>query len=105
MSYGNEARVVARQLAEDGADGRREGVDVGHHHDHVARMQRPPAGRVRQPFQQLVVQDLDLALRAVRDVEDDGAVGRVQPRGARQRRMLVQRHEVADARLHLLAAA
>ena len=89
-------------LPEDGVDGRREGVDVGHHHDDVARVQPRPQSpcleRLGQQVQQLVVQDLDFALRAVGDVEDDRAVG-----GAYLlRRVLGERHEVADAGLHLL---
>ncbi len=54
-----------------------------------------------QQFQQLVVKDLHLALRAVSDVKDDGAVGGIG-RLVVQRRMLRQRHQVADARLDLL---
>ena len=44
------------------------------------------------------MQDLDLALRAVRDVEHDGVVVRID----RRMRVLGQRHQVADGRLHLL---
>ena len=96
---GDVPRMTTRQRAEDGADGRREARDVGHHHDHLARRQRLAAWRLREQVQQLVVQDLDLALRAVRDVEDDGTVagGRRPRRGA----LLGQRHEVAHGGLHL----
>ena len=65
-----------------------------------ARIERPTLRRMGQEFEQLVVQDLDLALRAVSNMEHDRAVGRV---GGRVEQVLVlgQRHQVADARLDL----
>ena len=95
---GDVARVPAPVLPEDRADRRREAVDLGHHDHDVARVQRRVRRRVGEQVQQLVVQDLDLPLRAVRDVEDHRAIlGRQLDRG-----VLAHRHQVADARLHLL---
>ena len=65
------ARIVALQQAEHCLHMRRIGGDVGHHHDHVAWLQRRIGGKRRQ---QLVVQHRHLALRTMRDVESDGAI-------------------------------
>ena len=94
----DEAGVVAAVLAEHGANRRREQRNVGRHHHHVARCQRAIlgcGGGPRQQLQQLVVQDLNLTLRAVADVEHDRAVLRV----GRQRRVLGQRHQITHAGL------
>ena len=72
---GNEARVAGRVLAEHRADGGREGRDVGSHHHDVARLQRLVVP-LRQKMQQLIVQDLDFALGAVRDVKDHRTIRR-----------------------------
>ncbi|MNE14839.1 hypothetical protein D3C80_1077330 [compost metagenome] len=62
----NVAWVMTLQLPEYGADMGRVGVDCRQHHDHVARAQ----GRVgAEACQELVVENLHLALRAVRDVK------------------------------------
>ena len=106
---GNVARIAARVLAKDRADGRRKALDIGQHDDDVARLQLRQARRWRrgQQAQQLVVQDLDLALGTVGDVEDDGTVlyqARLG-RTAAVAGMLGQGHQVADAGLHLLQQA
>ncbi len=97
MSNGMRARVAVVVLPEHGADRRRERLDVRHHHDDVARPQRRRRVARREHRQQRIVKDLDLALRAVRDMEHDRAVV------ARHDPVLVlgHRHEVADRRLHL----
>ncbi len=69
----DEARVGGIRQAEHRLDVRGVGLDVGHHHDHVARAQRRIGA---EGGEQLVVQDLDFALRAVRDVEAQRAIGR-----------------------------
>jgi hypothetical protein len=94
---GDVARVTPRAGAEDAADGGRKGLDVGHHHHDVARLQRRRCG-VGQQLQQLVVQHLHLALGAVGDVEDDAVVGV----GQRAARLFGGRQQVAHAGLHLL---
>lgn len=89
-------------LAEHGAYRGRGGL-YGRQHDYdVTRCQRclPRLPGIRWPgqhLQQLIVQNLQLAHHAVRAVEHDGAVG---PRHL-QRWVLGQRHQVADALLHL----
>ncbi|MCY1416408.1 hypothetical protein D9M71_319140 [compost metagenome] len=65
------ARVVALQLAEDGADMRRVSVDVRQHDDYIARAQSRVGAEAGQ---QLVVEDFHFTLRAVRDMEADRAV-------------------------------
>ena len=67
----NEARVLRRIQPEHRLDVRRIGGNVGHHHDHVPRLQR---GIRRKGRQQLVMEHLHLPLRAVADLEADGAV-------------------------------
>ena len=76
---GDVAGVATPVLAEDGADGRRHDLDVGHHHHAVAGSERLArrAGR-RQPGEQLVLQYLQFAHRAVRHLEQDRAVARRQ---------------------------
>ncbi|CAH0308690.1 hypothetical protein SRABI70_04638 [Pseudomonas sp. Bi70] len=78
---GNEARIVAGELAEHCADMRGVGVHVRHHDDDVTRAQ----GRVcAERRQQLVVQHLDLALGAVGDMEAQRVIpGRVDGRPVR----------------------
>ena len=94
---GDVARVVAAVLAEDRADRRREVVDRGHHHDDVARAQGFACVLAGEQGEELVVEDLELAHRAVGEVEDDRAV-----RGRHGRaRMLGERGEVADVALDL----
>jgi len=94
---GDVARVVAAVLAEDRADRRREVVDRGHHHDDVARAQGFACVLAGEQGEELVVEDLELAHRAVGEVEDDRAV-----RGRHRRvRMLGERGEVADVALDL----
>ena len=99
---GNVARIMPAVLAEHGAYRGRGGL-YGRQHDYdVTRCQRclPRLPGIRWPgqhLQQLIVQNLQLAHHAVRAVEHDGAVG---PRHL-QRRVLGQRHQVADALLHL----
>ena len=68
---GDEARIVATEPTEHRLDVRGVAVDVRHHDDHVARVQ---AGVGAEACQQLVVEDLHLALRAVGDVEAQRAV-------------------------------
>ena len=92
---GDVAGIVTAILAEHGPDRRGKNLDVGHHHHHLARRQRLPARWRGQQRQQLVVQDLHLALGAVAEVEDDRPIGRV----GRPQRMLGQRQQVADAGL------
>ncbi len=71
QGIGNEALVVARHLAEHRLDVRRVGVDVGDHDDHVARLQ----ARIGvEAGEQLVVEDLHFALRAVGHMEADRGV-------------------------------
>ena len=89
----NKARVVAWVLAKHGTDGRGHALHVRHHHDDVARRQ---AG-LGQQRQQFVLQHLQLAHRAVGNVEHHGAVI------TSQRRIVVAHREwlqVADALLH-----
>ena len=50
---------------------RRVGIHVRDHDDDVARLQRGIAGKGRE---QLVVQDLDLALRAVGNMKAQGVI-------------------------------
>ena len=96
----DEARVAAVDEAEHRLDMRRVGLDVGDHDDHVARAQR----RVGiEGGEQLIVQHLDLALRAVRDVEADRFVGR-QDRGP-ERARLGERAQRADVVLQLVEQA
>ena len=90
---GDKARIVARVLAEHGANGRGHALYVGHHDDDVARGQTG----LGQQGQQLVLQHLQLAHRAVRHMEHHGAVV------TRQRCIVVahrQRLQVADTLLH-----
>lgn len=71
QGIGNEALVVARHLAEHRLDVRCVGVDVGDHDDHVARLQ----ARIGvEAGEQLVVEDLHFALRAVGHMEADRGV-------------------------------
>ena len=91
------ARVVPTVLAKNCTNGRRHRVDVGHHHHHVAGVQRRAAGRRSQQVQQLVVQHLHFAQRAVRHMKNDGAIRSV----GLVCRVLGQRHQVANAVLHL----
>jgi len=92
-------RVEAAVLAEHRANRCRHALDGRHHHHHIARLQRPAAGRrgLGQQRQQLVVQHLEFAHHAVRAVEHDGTVA-ARHLGLR---MLRQRHHVADRLLHL----
>ncbi|EXI65255.1 MAG: hypothetical protein AW08_03303 [Candidatus Accumulibacter adjunctus] len=94
-------RIIGRQQAEDRLHVRRVGTDVGHHDDDVLR----PQARVGVAGgEQLIVQDLDFALRAVRDVEAQRRVlSRIdrRPAGAR----LGQRPQVEDVVLQLLQQA
>ena len=89
------ARIARRQLTEHRLDIGGISVDVGHHHQDVARPQRlalatflgvmgPLEGR-----QQAVVEDLDLAQRRVSADQTDGVViGREHPRTALGQRTL-----------------
>ena len=93
------ARIVAAVLAEHGAHRRRGLFNRRQHDHHITRCQRglACARRLGQQLQQLVVQHLQLPHQAVRGVKHDGTVaGR-----NRQRRVLCQRYQVADALLHL----
>ncbi len=65
------ARVIALQLAEHGADMRRVSVDGWQHDDYVTRAQRRVGAEAGQ---QLVMENLHFALRAVCNVEADRAV-------------------------------
>ena len=62
---------------EGGGDQRREGLDVGAHHDDVPRLERRVVGQ--QPDQDLA-QHLDLAVRSVRGVQHHAAVGGIEHR-------------------------
>ncbi len=65
------ARSAVRSAAEHRVDEGRVGVDVRRHHDHVVRVER----RVRiEQREQLIVQHLHLAHRAVAGVDDDRRV-------------------------------
>ena len=93
----DETLVIATVLAEDGVDGGRKRVDVGHHHHHVARTQER-LGAVREHGQQLVVQHFHFALHAVRHVKFDRAVAGL----GRRLCVLGQRTQFTDGHLHLL---
>ena len=97
---GDVTPVVALVLAEHGPDGGGHGFDVGHHHHHIAGLQRSGLARLAggvQPQQQLVVQHLQLTHRAVRGVKANGRIGGFQrPNG----RIATQRLQIADAVLH-----
>ena len=80
--------VARAGLAEGGADQRRVGLDVGTHHQHVARLEQRVLG---EQVEQRLAQHLDLAGRAVAGVHLDGAVG-----GSGRGRLGV----VAQRRLH-----
>ena len=95
---GDVPRTAPCVLAEDSADGGREAVHVRHHHHHVARVQRLAGRGLCEKSQQLVVQDLHLAVRAVGPVEDDGAVCVFDGCA----RVLGQGQQVADGGLRLL---
>ena len=101
---GQVARVAGRQPPEHGLHMGRIGLDIGHHHDHVAwRQRRARSGGALEHRQQLVVQDFHLALRAVRHVEAQRCV--VGPPGFAQRRVGGQRFQIQDGLLHLLQQA
>ena len=76
-----ERLLLARP--EGGVDERREGLDVGAHHDHVARLERRVVG---ERVQHGVAQHLDLPRAAVAGVDADAAVRRVEHAAARRRR-------------------
>ena len=97
----NETGIAAPGLTEHCANRRCEAGDVRHHHDDLARLQRPTLGRIGQQGQQLVVEDLDLALHRMGDVKHDRSVANIR----RHAGLLSQRHQVADAGLHLLQQA
>ena len=86
------ASVLARVLAEHGPDRGRHQLHVGHHDHDVERVQV----RAGQQAQQLVVQHLELAHRAVRQMEQDRAVVLGQRRAVAVR---VERLQVPDALL------
>jgi hypothetical protein len=92
------ARIIPVDQTEHRLDVRRIGIDVRDHHDDVARGQ----GRVGiEGREQGVVQDLDLALGAVRDMEPD----RVIPLGIQVRPALAglgEGAQIADVVLELL---
>ena len=92
----NEPRIAALVLAKHGADRRGHELNVGHHDHHVARRQRLRRGV--EPLQQLVVQHLEFAHRAVRHAECNRVVVLAQRLGwgATARRL-----QVADAPLQL----
>ena len=64
----DEARVIALELAEHGADMRRVTIHVGNHDDDVPGAQR---GVRTEALEQLIVEDFHFALGAVGDVEAD----------------------------------
>jgi hypothetical protein len=69
-------RVVSlEQRAERGLDQRRERLDVGAQHDHVARLERLVAG---EQMQDRLAQYLHLARRSMAGVDLDASISRVQ---------------------------
>ena len=75
-------QLLGCEPAKDGLDVGRKGGHVGHHHHHISGVQR----RVGvEPGQQLVMQHLDFALRAVGGDEQDGVVIFQHNRAVRQR--------------------
>ncbi|TLD46937.1 MAG: hypothetical protein FAZ92_00786 [Accumulibacter sp.] len=94
-------RIIGGQQAEHRLHMRCVDADVGHHDDDVVRTQ---ARVCVAGGEELVVHDLDLALRAVRDVETQRMIlPRIdrRPAGAR----FVQRPQVEDVVLQLLQQA
>ncbi len=75
-----ERRVVPCVGGEDGLDERRVRLDVGGHHDHVARLEPRVVVEHRQD---LIAEHLDLAHRAMARVNGDRAVTRGQGQGRR----------------------
>ena len=101
-----ERGVVPGVGGEDGLDERRVRLDVGGHHDHVARLEPRVVVEHRQD---LIAEHLDLAHRAVADVDGDRAVTRGQGQGRRLGRAgapVAQREDVGlDGGEHRDAAA
>ena len=52
-------------VAEHRADGRREGVNVRHHHNYISRIQGPLGSRFGEEVQLLIAEDLDLTMGIV----------------------------------------
>ena len=96
---GNVPRIAARMLAKHGGNGRRHGLDVGHHDHDVARLQRSAAlcRGLCQQVEQLVVQHLQLAHRTVGHMEHQRGI----LTGALAMPALGQRTQVADVVLQL----
>ena len=95
---GNEAGIAALVLAKHGADGRGHDFDVGHHDHHVARRD---LGLGMEPGQQLVMQHLQLAHRAVRHLEHHRVIVGAE-RGIDR---VLRRAQIADAVLQLYEQA
>ncbi len=97
MSNGMKRASLARILAEDRADRRREGGDVGHHHDDVARPQcgASPAGAgaaSRSSSWSCRISTSRCALCAMWKTIERSSIG------TGSLRMFGQRHQVADVR-------
>ena len=91
---GNETRIAPFVLAKHSADGRGHDFDVGHHDHHIAWRE---VGLCMKPGQQLVVQHLKFAHRAVRHFENDGIIIRAQ----RCVHRVLGRTQITDAVLQL----
>ena len=85
----NKAGVGGFILAKNSPDSGRHGLNIGHHHDDIARVQcrrrAGPQGGLGQQLQQLVVQDFKLAHGAVGQVKHHGAVAVRHRRGSAAR--------------------
>ena len=85
----NKAGVGGFVLAKNSPDSGRHGLNIGHHHNDIARVQgrrRASAqGGLGQQLQQLVVQDFKLAHGAVGQVKHHGAVAVRHRRGGAAR--------------------
>ncbi len=89
VGHGERNGALARRRPEDGVDRGRVRLDVGRHHHHVGGAERRIGVEERQ---QLIVQHLDLAERAVAGVELDRAV---LGRRGRRRCVPAERQHVA----------